>query len=86
MSLRRDLGLNRQTGRGSFIDSVLTNVKTYYGEVLQQLVAWKPRAPKLPQLKPGPIESETVPTPEPIEIALDAAEDEASPDESFRGE
>ena len=29
LSLRRDLGLNRQAGRGSFIDSVLTNVKAF---------------------------------------------------------
>ena len=76
LSLRRDLGLNRQTGRGSFIDSVLTNVKTYYGEVLQQLVTWKPRAPKLPQLKPGPIESASIEAPEAIDVAIDRAEEE----------
>ena len=32
LSLSRDLGLNRQAGRGSFIDSVLSNVKTFYAD------------------------------------------------------
>jgi hypothetical protein len=76
LSLRRDLGLNRQSGRGSFIDSVLTNVKAFYGECLQQLTAWKPRAPKLRTIE-GPIESEATDVPEPIGMALNDAESEA---------
>jgi len=76
LSLSRDLGLNRQAGRGSFIDSVLTNVKTFYGEVLQQLTAWKPRAPKL-RTAEGPVERESVEIPGPIETALDRADEEA---------
>jgi hypothetical protein len=75
LSLSRDLGLNRQAGRGSFIDSVVTNVKTFYGEVLQQLTAWKPRAPKL-RTTEGPVEREEVDVPEPIEVALDRADDD----------
>ena len=47
LTLTRDLGINRAAGRGSFIDSVVLNVKGYYGEVLQKLTAWKPRAPRL---------------------------------------
>ena len=49
ISLTRDLGLNRATGRGGFIDSVIGAVKLFYGEVLQNVTAWKPRAPRLPQ-------------------------------------
>ncbi|MGI8791651.1 MAG: hypothetical protein ACR2H3_00455 [Acidimicrobiales bacterium] len=75
LSLSRDLGLNRMAGRGSFIDSVLGNVKTFYGDVLQQLTAWKPKAPKLRTLD-GPIERETADVPEPIEVALGRADDE----------
>lgn len=75
LSLSRDLGLNRQAGRGSFIDSVLANVKIFYGDVLQQLTAWKPKAPKLRTLD-GPIEREAADVPEPIEVALDRADDE----------
>lgn len=74
LSLSRDLGLNRQAGRGSFIDSVLTNVKTFYGEVLQQLTAWKPRPPKL-RTTEGPIEREIADVSEDIEAALELAED-----------
>ncbi len=49
LSLARDMGLNRAGGRGSFIHSVVTTTKAYYGDVLQNLVAWKPRAPQLPE-------------------------------------
>jgi hypothetical protein len=48
------MGLNRAGGRGSFIESVVRTTKLFYGEVLQHLVAWKPRAPKLPE-QPSPI-------------------------------
>lgn len=75
LSLRRDAGLNRQAGRGSFIESVLGSVKTFYGDVLQQLTAWKPRAPKL-RAAEGPIEREVADVPEPIEEALDQAQHE----------
>ena len=49
ISLTRDLGLNRAAGRGGFIDSAIGAVKVFYGEVLQNVTAWKPRAPRLPQ-------------------------------------
>ena len=76
LSLSRDLGLNRQAGRGSFIDSVLAGVRTFYGEVLQQLTAWKPRAPKL-RVTEGPIERETADVPESVESAIESAGEEA---------
>jgi hypothetical protein len=76
LSLRRDAGLNRQAGRGSFIDSVVGSVRTFYGEVLQQLTAWKPRAPRL-RAAEGPIEREIAHVPEPVEAAIDDAEAEA---------
>ena len=77
LSLSRDLGLNRQAGRGSFIDSVLAGVRTFYGEVLQQLTAWKPKAPRLRQME-GPIEQASVEIAEPIEEALEHSESEAA--------
>lgn len=52
ISLTRDLGLNRTAGRGGFIDSVMGAVKVFYGEVLQNVTAWKPKAPKLPSPPP----------------------------------
>lgn len=80
VSLQRDLGLNRQAGRGSFIDSVVSSVKAFYGDILQELTAWKPRAPKLPS-QPSRIDDvvEAVELPEPIESAIESAEDEMAP-------
>lgn len=79
LSLSRDLGLNRQAGRGSFIDSVLANVRSFYGDVLQQLTTWKPKAPRL-RVADGPVEREDTVVPRQIEEAFDRAE--AEQDES----
>ncbi|HWO99009.1 MAG TPA: hypothetical protein VNL74_00040 [Methylococcus sp.] len=81
LSLSRDLGLNRQAGRGSFIDSVLSNTKTFYGEVLQHLTAWKPKAPQLRAAVEGPLEHEEVPAPQAVEVAIEAAMSEVGSDE-----
>jgi hypothetical protein len=70
LTLTRDLGLNRAGGRGSFIDSVVLNVKSFYGDVLQKLTAWKPRAPKL---RTGPVEELIVEPPPAIAEALEEA-------------
>jgi hypothetical protein len=80
LTLIRDLGLNRSGGRGSFIDSVVANVKTFYGDVLQKLTAWKPRAPQLRTA--GPVESSVVPQPPAIEEAIEIAE----PAEGYAGQ
>jgi hypothetical protein len=71
LTLTRELGVNRAGGRGSFIDSVVLNVKAYYGDVLQRLVAWKPKAPKLRVA--GPIGEEVVEPPPLIAEALEEA-------------
>ena len=75
VSLTRDLGMNRMAGRGAFIDSVIDAVTLYYRDVLQNLTAWRPSAPKL-RTTEGPIEAETTEIPEAIEEALDQAEDD----------
>lgn len=43
------LGSKRSTGRGSFIDSVLSAVDGFYGAVVQQLRPWAVKAPQLPK-------------------------------------
>lgn len=43
------MGAKRGRGRGSFIDSVLTAVDVFYGDVLQHLKAWSAAPPKLRQ-------------------------------------
>jgi hypothetical protein len=72
LTLTRDLGLNRAAGRGSFIDSVVLNTKEFYRDVLQRLVAWKPKAPKLREA--GPVEEGEVKVP--VEF-VDEASDQA---------
>jgi hypothetical protein len=70
LTLTRDLGLNRAGGRGSFIEGVVVNVKAFYGDVLQKLTAWKPRAPKL---RSGTVEEPVAEEPAAIIAALQEA-------------
>jgi hypothetical protein len=61
LTFARDIGLNRAGGRGSFIESVVGSTKSFYRDVLQNLAAWKPRAPQLPPSEaepPTPTEQE----------------------------
>lgn len=56
------LGTKRGRGRGSFIDSVLTGIDTFYGDVLGSLRAWSAAPPKLRPAHPEPPEVDnTVP-------------------------
>jgi hypothetical protein len=48
------MGLKRNAGQGSFIDSVMGTTKDFYGEVVQGLRAWKAPPPKLKK----PVEDE----------------------------
>lgn len=43
------LGTKRGTGRGAFIDSVLSAIDGFYEEVVQTLRPWTPKAPQLPR-------------------------------------
>jgi hypothetical protein len=67
------MGSKRKAGRGSFIDSVIAAVDTFYGEVMQNLKPWTPPAPKLrqpverhspvaaiPTTSPSPVDTESV--------------------------
>lgn len=50
------LGTKRGRGRGSFIDSVLTAVDSFYADVLGSLRAWAAAPPKLRAVHPEPPE------------------------------
>ncbi len=69
--------MNRMTGRGAFIDSVIDVVSLYYRDILQNLNAWHPQPPKL-RTTEGPVEAEPAAIPEPIEEALDRAAEEVA--------
>ena len=56
------LGTKRGRGRGSFIDSVLSAVDGFYGDVLGSLRAWAAAPPKLRPVHAGPPElDDTIP-------------------------
>jgi hypothetical protein len=75
LSLTRNMGLKRAAGQGSFINSVVDTTKAFYGEVLQNLRAWKAPPPKL---KKVPEEAEELPVelPEPVAEAVEQAAEE----------
>lgn len=51
---RSDLGLNRRAGRKpGFVQSVIAAIEGFYGDVLQDLATYQPKAPKLPS-RPEP--------------------------------
>ena len=48
VTLTREMGVKRAAGQGTFIESVTKLLETFYGEIAQELTAWTPRAPRLP--------------------------------------
>jgi hypothetical protein len=86
LSLTRDMGLKRDAGRGSFIDSVLTTARAFYGDVLQNLRPWKAQPPKLvPHPQPGEPREIAVTLPEKLEEAIEEAQDEMEDEASEAG-
>lgn len=49
VTLTRDMGMARGRGQRSFIGSIRSLLSEFYGTVVQDLDAWKPRAPRLPE-------------------------------------
>ena len=47
VALTNSMGAKRGRGRGSFIDSVLDSIDTFYAEVAENLKAWSAKPPKL---------------------------------------
>lgn len=50
------LGAKRGRGRGSFIDSVLDEIQSFYGDVLQHLKAWSAAPPRMRELNSEEVE------------------------------
>ncbi|MGH2752079.1 MAG: hypothetical protein ACRDK3_14585 [Actinomycetota bacterium] len=75
LSLTRNLGLKRDASKGSFIESVVSATKDFYGDVLQHLRAWKAAPPKLKRLEERPEEEIISPrAPDEIRTAIGKAE------------
>lgn len=54
LALSQPLGTKRGRGRGAAIDSVLSAVDAYYGDVLQYLKAWTAAPPKMREAAEAP--------------------------------
>jgi hypothetical protein len=78
LTLTQDMGLNRASGRGAFIDSITKATRTFYGDVLQNLTTWKPRAPRL-SAPAEPEEPTLEGLPAELVTALEVAEEESEP-------
>ena len=57
LSIASNMGLKRDSSRGSFVESVLNAAEAFYGDVLQRLRTWKPEPPKPKK----PVEKEVSP-------------------------
>lgn len=75
LALSVPLGTKRGRGRASAIDSVLSAVDTFYGEVMQSLKAWTPTPPKfrepadLPKETPSSLVSTALSSQDGAEVA-----------------
>ncbi len=75
LSLSRNMGLKRDSGKGSFIESVVSTTTDFYGEALQSLKPWKPPPPKLKrQEEPPPQDPPETPRDEPVPAEADASD------------
>jgi hypothetical protein len=62
LAITRKMGLGRGKGQGSFVREIRRQVTDFYGEIVQNLKPWQPRAPKLPE---PPAVAPDKPQPEP---------------------
>jgi hypothetical protein len=60
--MTRPLGLKSGKGQGSFVRETRRQVIHFYGELVQNLKPWQPKAPKLPE---PPAQVPDTPQPEP---------------------
>lgn len=82
VSLTRNAGMNRDAGRGSFVESVLTTAKDFYAQVMQNVRAWKAAPPRLaPAPEPAPPPKERI-----ISLSVEVAGEGSPPVAGERGD
>jgi hypothetical protein len=47
IAITRDMGIKGGKTKGSFVDTTMSQVSAFYGDVLQDIQAWHARAPRL---------------------------------------
>ncbi len=72
LSLTRNIGLKRDAGKGSFIESVISTTEDFYQQVLQNLRPWKASPPKLSR-KEEPADEITAEVPPELAPSVEAA-------------
>lgn len=78
VAMTRSIGTKRGRGRGSFIDSVLEAIDSFYADVLQHLKAWSAAPPKLrPEADAIATEQDNVPVAL-VSTALSSQDDASS--------
>jgi hypothetical protein len=77
LSLARQMGTKKGGGPGSFITETRQQVIDFYRELVQQLTDWRPKAPRMREAKPPPIETEPDPA---LERSAGPSDWQAPPD------
>jgi hypothetical protein len=86
VSLARPMGQKRGRAEGSFVSDTRAQTFDFYRDIIQELRAWQPRAPRLPE-QPEPEELPQVPTPQPPPfVAADDREVGSAPDPAANSE
>lgn len=81
LTITRNMGLKRDAGKGSFIESVISTTEEFYQHVLQNLRPWKASPPKLKR-KEEPLEEAEVAVPPQLEQPVEDARREAGLDDA----
>lgn len=76
LKLSRNMGLKRDAGKGSFIESVATTVEDFYEKVLQNLRPWKAVPPKLHKKEEVAEAEDLIEVPKKLEPAVEEAREE----------
>ena len=78
LSLTKNMGLKRDSSKGSFVESVMSTTEDFYSQVIEHLRPWKASPPKLrkpTEAEPQP-EERVVDLPKQLEEAIEVAEEE----------
>jgi hypothetical protein len=73
LSLTRNMGIKRDAGKGSFIDSVIQTTEEFYEQVLQNLKPWKATPPKLKKKEEAAEREEPLEVPAALEGPVETA-------------
>ena len=80
VAITRDMGIKGGKTKGSFVNTTMSQVSAFYGDVLQDIQAWQPRAPRLKAVDENG--SDAAPASTPTPTASDSAGFDRSPSDT----